>query len=197
MKYELLYNKFRELADISAKEWEHLESKFSHKKFKKNEYLLEAGSEPRFMNIILSGLTRSFYIDHNGKEFNKIFFSQGDIASAYVEMLSKQPSRLSIQALEETDVLQVDYQHVQQLYDRDPAWNIIGRKIAENFFVIKEKREYEFLLLDAENRYKNFLEDYKDLKSRIPQYHVASYLGITSVSLSRLINAAKKLNSKD
>ena len=183
------------MADISIEEWEHLETKLNPKKFKKGEHLIEAGAEPRYMNIILSGLTRSYYIDLNGKEFNKIFFTQGDIASAYVEMLTNQPARLCIQALEETNVLQVDYLHIQQLYERDPAWNVLRRKIAENFFVIKERREYEFLLLDAENRYKNFLEDYKDLKERIPQYHVASYLGITSVSLSRLINAAKKNQS--
>jgi CRP-like cAMP-binding protein len=59
--------------------------------------------------------------------------------------------------------------------------------MAQDYFIKKDQREYEFLLLDATQRYQNFLCDYKNLKERIPQYHIAAYLGISPVSLSRLI----------
>jgi CRP-like cAMP-binding protein len=138
------------------------------------------------MYLIVKGLTRSYFIDPKGNEFNKIFLAELDIASAYVELLNNIPSRLNIQALEETHVLVLKFKDVQKLYERHPCWNEVGRKIAENFFMVKEQREYEFLLLEARERYQNFLKTYSHLTERIPQYHIAAYLGITPVSLSRL-----------
>ena len=88
-------------------------------------------------------------------------------------------------------MLAVPFKEIQKLYQRHPCWNELGRKIAENFFIVKEQREYEFLLLDAKARYLNFIHDYADLTERIPQYHIAAYLGITPVSLSRVINSTK------
>lgn len=188
-KYPLLKDKFTKLALIPEEEWKYVESLFQELSFNKNEHLLNAGDVTDSMYLILEGLTRSYFIDSEGKEFNKIFQAEGDIASAYVELLNQIPSRLNIQALENTKVLKIHFKKIQELYQRHPCWNEIGRKIAENFFIVKEQREYEFLLLDAENRYQNFLKDYAHLKKRIPQYQIAAYLGITPVSLSRIINS--------
>lgn len=190
-KFPLLKEKFTKLAQIPEDEWIFVESLLTPLSINKNDHLLSAGDATDSMYIIESGLTRSYFIDSEGKEFNKIFQAEGEIASAYVELLNKIPSRLYIQALEKTQVLKINFQEIQKLYKRHPCWNEVGRKVAENFFILKEKREYEFLLLDAEQRYQNFLIDYKHLANRIPQYQIAAYLGITSVSLSRIINADK------
>jgi CRP-like cAMP-binding protein len=187
----ILKSKFNSLAPIPESEWNHLLSLLTPMKFKKGDHILHAGDETDSMYIITKGLTRSYYIDFNGKEFNKIFLAENDIASAYVELLNKIPSRLNIQALESTEVLVIKFKDVKALYERDHCWDRVGRKVAENFFVLKEQREYEFLLLDAESRYKNFLTDYSHIKDRIPQYQIAAYLGITPVSLSRVINSTK------
>lgn len=180
------------LADVPKSEWEHIESLFTTSTFKKNEHLIEAGDTTNNMFIITKGLTRSYYIDLEGKEFNKIFLPEYEIASAYVESLKNIPSRLYIQAIENTEALVIRFEEIQNLYKRHACWNQVGRKIAEDFFILKEQREYEFLLLDAKERYLNFLKDYGHIKDRIPQYHIAAYLGITPVSLSRIINQTKE-----
>lgn len=191
VKYPQVYSKFKQLADIPESEWLHMEQYFTPLSFKKNEHLVHAGDSADNMYIITKGLTRSYYIDHEGKEFNKIFLAENEVASAYVEILMGIPARLNIQALENTEVLAVNFRDVEGMYKRDQCWNEVGRKIAEMFFILKEQREYEFLLLDAKNRYLNFLKDYDYIKNRIAQYHIAAYLGITPVSLSRIINQTK------
>ena len=187
----VLKSKFNKLAKVPETEWNHLLSLLTPMKFKKGDHILRAGDDTDSMYIITKGLTRSYYIDFNGKEFNKIFLAENDIASAYVELLNQIPSRLNIQALEPTEVLVIKFKDVTALYERHHCWDRLGRKVAENFFVLKEQREYEFLLLDAESRYENFLNAYSHLKDRIPQYQIAAYLGITPVSLSRVINSSK------
>ena len=191
VKYPHTYNKLKELADIPESEWLHLEQFFTPMTFKKGDHIVRAGDTSENMYFILSGLTRSYYIDQEGKEFNKIFLAEGEVACAYVEILMGVPARLNIQALEKVEALAINFKHVHDMYERHQCWNEVGRKIAEQFFIIKEQREYEFLLLEAKDRYQNFITDYGHIVDRIPQYHIAAYLGITPVSLSRIINASK------
>lgn len=188
VKYPHIYSNFKQMADIPEEEWLHLEEHLTSQTFKKNDHIIRAGDKTDKFYLIQSGLTRSYYIDNEGKEYNKIFLSDNEIASAYVEILKDIPARLNIQALEKTETVCFSYSVIQELYTRHDCWNQVGRKIAENFFILKEQREYEFLLLDAKDRYQSFLIDYGHLKDRIPQYHIAGYLGITPVSLSRIIN---------
>jgi CRP-like cAMP-binding protein len=191
VKYPQIHSKFNKLASIPDTEWDHVETLFTPQIFKKGDHLVRAGDPTDSMYVITKGLTRSYFIDFEGKEFNKIFLAENDVASAYVELLNKIPARLNIEALEDTETLTIKFKDVQSLYLRHQCWNEVGRKVAENFFIVKEQREYEFLLLDAKERYLNFLKDYSYLKDRIPQYHIAAYLGITPVSLSRIINTTK------
>jgi CRP-like cAMP-binding protein len=77
------------------------------------------------------------------------------------------------------------------LYDQFEGLERIARKLAENYFMVKEQREIELVLLDASQRYRLFQQEYPGLENRIPQYHIASYLGITPTQLSRI--RAKKI----
>jgi CRP-like cAMP-binding protein len=192
MKYPELYNNFKSLASIPEEEWLHIEPLLTPKSFKKDEMLIHEGEDNEFLYLIVKGLTRSYYVHPDGKEFIKIFLAENDIASAYVELLKGIPSRINVQAMEATDTLRFKYSDLVQLYDRHPCWNEVGRIIAEDFFILKEQREYEFLLLDAGQRYESFVEQYGKIQKRIPQYAIASYLGITPVSLSRILNKANE-----
>jgi CRP-like cAMP-binding protein len=96
------------------------------------------------------------------------------------------PSYFSVQSLADSELITFRYKDFQALYDRHVCWERLGRIIAEQLFINKETRERELLLLSAEARYRMFLERYGHLSGQIPQYHVASYLGITPVALSRI-----------
>jgi len=101
------------------------------------------------------------------------------------------PCRSHIQAMEDSELLIGDYDRMKKLYARNAGWQELGRRIAENFYVGKERREYELLQLSASERYLMFDQEYPGLARRIPQYYVASYLGITPVALSRIVSRLK------
>ena len=80
----------------------------------------------------------------------------------------------------------ISFKHYFAMFDRYPHWNLIGRKIIENFYAIREKREAEIAMLSALERYKNFLNECPNIVSRVTNHHAASFLGITPETLSRL-----------
>ena len=153
---------------------------------KKDGYFLQAGEVPRRIGFLKSGLMRLFYIDLNGVEVNKHFCLENTLAISYSAFLQQTESKFFIQALEDSRLLTIDYDTYHELLDGHICWQIVARKLAEMVFILKEKREAELLLDDAQERYQQLLADYPDLERRIAQYHVASYLGITPESLSRI-----------
>ena len=120
------------------------------------------------------------------ENFNKAFAKESDFAGSISGIVSGAPSRFYIQALEDTDVLVLPTALIKEGYDRHPSWERLGRRLAERIALQKELREAAFLLDSAETRYHQFLQEFPDISNRIPQYHIASYLGITEVSLSRI-----------
>jgi CRP-like cAMP-binding protein len=192
MKYPKLYEFFQTYAPIPESEWEYLEQKVNTKKVKKGEIILKAGDKADTFNLILNGFMRMYYIDPKGNEFTKTFRTTNDVASPYVEMLQGIPSRIYIDALEDSTILSFKYADFVKLYERHDSWNTLGRKIAEKYFILKEHREYEFLTMTAKERYECFCKDYAHIMDKIPQFQIASYLGITPVSLSRLVKDIKK-----
>ena len=156
------------------------------KTLKTGEYLLRAGEQSNELAFVNSGLLRFFYQTSDGKESNKSFIAENQFAAAYSAYLTSQPARFSIQALEETQLVVASLQSITDLFDQHSCWQKLGRILAEQVFIKKETREAEFLLDDAKTRYENFQTLYPGLEDRLPQYHVASYLGITPVMLSRI-----------
>ncbi|MFF2889437.1 Crp/Fnr family transcriptional regulator [Paenibacillus sp. NPDC057967] len=152
----------------------------------KGEYWVRSGETSDSIGICIDGLFRIFYETPGGDEHNKSFCSRHDFIAPYGALLQRIPSYLSIQSLQESQILVFRYEQLAASYDRHPGWERFGRIVAEQLFVKKETRERELLLLTAEERYRLFLSQYGHLESEIPQYHIASYLGITPVALSRI-----------
>lgn len=152
----------------------------------KGDYFLKEGDIPRRIGFVRSGILRLFYIDNTGKDVTKHFCSEHTLAISYSGFIQQQPSRFSIQALEKTKLIIIDKGTYDYLLNRNTCWQITARKLAEIVFMIKERREAELLLDDAQTRYLKFLKDYPNLINRIKQYYVSSYLGITPESLSRI-----------
>ncbi len=159
---------------------------FKTKTVMAGDYYIRAGEKSTKLAFVNAGLFRFFYQTKDGKEFNKSFISENQFASAYSAFLTGMPARLSIQALEDSLLLICDLEPVIDLFDQHRCWERLGRILAEQLYIKKETREAEFLLDDAETRYHSFQKNYSGMEERIPQYHVASYLGITPVMLSRI-----------
>jgi CRP-like cAMP-binding protein len=136
--------------------------------------------------FVATGLLRLYYTDREGREWNKAFIGDGGFAGSIAAGLLGVPAPYSIEALNASVVLSASWDALESLYDAHPALERLGRRIAEQIVVEKELRERAFLELDATERYEAFLQDKPDLAAQLPLYHVASYIGVTEVSLSRI-----------
>jgi len=152
----------------------------------KNDHFIRAGDFANSIGFCVSGIFRFYYTTQDGDEFNKSFCSNNDFIASYSSLLINVPSYFSIQALRNSEIITIRYKDFQSLYARHVCWERIGRIVIEQLYVKKEMRERELLLLSAESRYLLFLERYGHMVKHIPQYHIASYLGITPVALSRI-----------
>ncbi|MBD2692077.1 Crp/Fnr family transcriptional regulator [Anabaena catenula] len=184
--YQQLFHVLRSLTEIPESEIYKISSIFYPVKLPVGEFFIKAGELPKTIGFVISGLLRLYYLDHSGTEFTKSFCLDNEFIAAYSALLLKEPSRLFIEALEDTNLLVADYTDYQKLAQKHICWQIVNCKLTQALFIKKEKRESELLLDDATTRYLNFLAEYPQLATRVKQYHIASYLGITTVSLSRI-----------
>jgi len=179
----------RELSNLvrfSDSSWSAAEHLFAERTFAAGENVIEAGDRVREINFVVTGLARYYYLTSEGKEFNKSFARTGQVLSSVSSLVSGAPSPFSIQALEPCECLTISYADLEELCNGYREWEILARRLLEQLAIKKERREADFLLLSASERYTKFLDEFADVADRIPNYHIASYLGITEVALSRI-----------
>ena len=176
------------MAPVPLGEWQWLSSQVSTTSLVNGSYLYEAGEMPQALYYLHQGIARFYYITEDGKEFNKAFGRAGELVGSLMAQVSGEVCTYYVQALTPMQVLKIPLRALVALYDRHPCWDRIGRKLAEQAAVRKEVREREFLLADSLGRYHSFCRRYPDLLGVIAQKHIASYIGITEVALSRLLN---------
>lgn len=181
-----LKNSIQSILHLNEEEFAALQHIFSPKELKKGAFLAEQGRIERRFAFIESGLLRAFYTNNEGYEYNKTFFLENEFVGAYSSLVTGKVNYINIQAMEDAVLLVANYSDLLAVYDRFPKMEKLGRLLAEQFFVEKERREIELVLLDAEERYRIFRNEYPGLENRVPQYYIASYLGITPTQLSRI-----------
>lgn len=182
----LMIQSVRAIVDLPAEQEAGLRNICKPVSLNKGDCLIREGQIPHKFAYVNSGLFRYFYVDNKGNEFTKGFFPEGSFLSSYSAMVQQSPSFFSIEALEDAEVLVIDYNAWKELRQAHRCWSDFLVAVLEKGFIRKESREREFLLFDAEKRYMLFLERYPGLDQRIRQHLIASYLGITSVALSRI-----------
>lgn len=149
------------------------------------EQLLQAGEQAIHVGVLVSGLLREYFVNKE-VERTKSFVKPHQFTGSLADLLSMRPSRASIVAEAPARLVLLVYAKLRALYQTSQTWSTAGRLSAEHLVTYKAEREYQFLCLDAEQRYEAFLAQHPDLESRVAGRHIASYLGITPVHLSRL-----------
>lgn len=163
-----------------------LEVVFELKKYEKGDYFTKQGDKDLHIAFIVKGLFRYFYLTPEGDDVTKLFSKENEFISSYAAMLYGRPSTYSIVAEEDSEILVIDRKKYIYRITNDPKWERIARLYAEETYNQKELREASFLLEDAATRYKKFLTSYPNVEKRVKQKHIATYLGINPVSLSRI-----------
>ncbi len=156
------------------------------RELQREEFLLRGGEVASLSALVISGLVREYFVLPDGTERTKAFVQPGEVTGSLADLLSGRPSRAFIVAQEPARLLVFDFEFLRTEGERHPAWLAWYARNLELMFCGKAEREYELLGLDAEERYATFTRRYPGLEARVAARHVASYLGITPVHLSRL-----------
>ncbi len=151
----------------------------------RGDFLVSAGQVCRSFYFIRQG-TFSFLIANQDGEHVKDFSGSEKFITSYSSFITQTPSRISIRAEENADVIQWSYDHYQQRLGSSDHWKQFALAMANYLYVRKERREISLLTETAEERYLNLLKELPDVIQHVPQYLVASYLGIQPQSLSRI-----------
>ncbi|ULQ57691.1 Crp/Fnr family transcriptional regulator [Flavihumibacter rivuli] len=147
--------------------------------------LVREGDIARELYFVNKGVLRLFY-NKEGEEVTGFLFSEGLFASSYESFLRRAPSIQSLETLEDADLLVLTSDALEKLYQDVPRINILTRKIAEQRFINAQLLLSSFIMETPEERYRKFAEQHPEILLRVPQHIIASYLGITPVSLSRI-----------
>jgi CRP-like cAMP-binding protein len=156
------------------------------KEFAPGEIVLRAGEVPQYLGVNIQGLFRLFYIDSEGQDSTKGFSSTGNLVVSYSALAEGRESHLYIEALEPSTVLLFSYAKFKALIQEDLRWYPYVYSLLESVYLMKERREKSFLLLNATERYQAFRQEYAAIEKRLKLYHIASFLGITPEALSRI-----------
>ncbi|MBK8352198.1 MAG: Crp/Fnr family transcriptional regulator [Saprospirales bacterium] len=158
---------------------------FKLDKFEKKQTILEAGDLSDSVYFVIEGLVRIFYVKEE-KEITNWFIKENMMFAATYSILTGNSNYSTYEALEETYVLKIKYDVLESFYTKYHTLEHLGRKIIEAYYGAFMKKTYDVLFLSAEERYQLFVKDHGDLLNRVPLRFVASFLGITQETLSRL-----------
>ncbi|NVJ01763.1 Crp/Fnr family transcriptional regulator [Myxococcus sp. AM009] len=192
MRYPKLFEHIAALAPLPASEWLKAEALAREQALDKRALFLRPGDSADRFGLVLQGVFRAVRVSARGEESIKAFRAEGELIGAYAEMLQGQPSMTSIEALEPGRVLAFQARDLQALEAGHACWAQLARRVAEQHYILKERREQEFLDLSAEERLERFWQEHPHLHGRVPQRDVAAYLGITEVALSRIVSRRRK-----
>ena len=180
-------------AALDESQWARLADIFTVRQVAARAYVSLPGDATHELLFVCQGLLRFYYVSEDGKESNKAFIAENEFAGPLASAMLNLPIYYGIQALESTTILVAPFTQFTALYQEDPVFERLGRRLAELLLVRKELRTRCMLEQSAMERYLDFVQTHPELLHRVPQYHLASYLGINGVSLSRLKNASRKL----
>ena len=191
----LLDNIAKRDVDLTADEVDVIQSLFVHKKFRKHQYILQEGDVSTHDNFIIKGLSRTYRVDEKGHEHILRFTPEdwwtGDLAS----FLSGGPSIYNVDCLEDTEVLRITLNDLETLFEKVPKMNKYFRVLYQKSIISYSLRLSSTLSKSARERYEEFIKRYPQIGQRVPNHQIASYLGITPQSLSRIRNQSLQKKS--
>ena len=184
--FDLLHQKLNSVIAISEEEFQQFCTSFKPKKLRKKQYLLQSGDVNRYQAFVVKGLLRSYTVDEKDNKHILQFASEGWWIADLSSYLTSEPSILNIDALEDSELLLLDKNAWEASMKSIPALEHYFRIILQNHLVATQKRLLQSLSETAEEKYTRFLKTYPECLQRMPQHMIASYLGITRETLSRV-----------
>jgi CRP-like cAMP-binding protein len=165
--------------------WKSFAKCLEPRSFKKNELIKDINQKEKYLSIITRGSAGVFLWKENSAVCLDLCY-ENEFFGDYMSFLTQKSTKLFTQAIEPTEILSISYADLNELYKSSQIGMHIGRVAAESLFIHKQTQQIDLLMLTAEERYLNLLERQPKIIQRTPQKHIASYLGITPESFSRI-----------
>lgn len=184
--YELLFQKVNEKVSLTPEEEDVCRSLFIPKKLRKRQYLLQEGDVCKYTAFIEKGALRVYTIDDKGWEHVMQFGIEGWWVSDLYSFLTGEPSTYTIEALEDCELLLINQAAEEELLQKVPKFERYMRILVQGAYIALQRRMMTSMALSAEEKYLRMVSTYPDIVQRVPQHMIASYLGITPETLSRI-----------
>lgn len=176
---------FEKFVDLNDYLWSLFTDKIEYAEYNKGESILKQGEVENYVYILVKGAVR-FFIPQDESDTTFGFAFEGHFFSAYDSFIFRSPCAYQIETLTDVKLYRMTHENLNNLFDNISEGNSIGRKMAETFFVGKQKRELSLLTKTAEERYYSLFKNQPQLIKEIPLKYIASYIGITPQGLSRI-----------
>jgi len=175
----------RQVVSPNVEEWEAFRVSLIPKRIRKKELILKQGQVCTFIAFVTEGFLREYNFLHD-KDVTVDFISPRNFATDYTSFLLQSPSVQYIEALTDVECLFFKRDDIYRLYDQYKTWERFGRLIAERVFCNAEMRRKNIISKSAEELYHDFVREYPQVVQHVPQYYIASYLGLSPEHLSRI-----------
>jgi len=183
---EKLFANFDDYIPLDEEERKDLSKKVIERKIKRRQFILQEEDICKHYTFVAEGCFKKFQVDQKGTEHNLQFIAENDWIMEIDSFYNEKPSRVFIEAIEPSIILQITKPDLINLFMSNPKFNRNFRVIIENRFVELENRVLQAISSTAEERYLTFLAQYPKLSQRLPNTQIASYLGITPEFLSKI-----------
>lgn len=183
--YSQFYKVVSGMLGLSEKEWEAFTEMLVYRSAPKKFRLVSVGDISREAYFINKGAARLFF-EKEGEEISANFMFENNFIASLESFLLQCPSRQAIETLEDCELLVIGKQKLDELTAAYPKFNLFSKAIAEQDFILLQRRASSFILDSPEERYLNMIQQRPEILERVPQHMIASYLGVTPVSLSRI-----------
>lgn len=184
--FEILFQKFDEKVPLTNDEKELAKSFFLPKKLRKRQYLLQEGDISKYVAFVEKGILRSYSVDEKGSEHIIQFAFEGWWISDLYSFLTSEPSPFNIDALEDCELLLLSRTAEEQLLEKVPKMERYFRILLQGSLIANQRRLVSSLSHSAEEKYNQLIQSCPTIPQRIPQHMMASFLGITPETLSRI-----------
>ncbi|TDO20841.1 Crp/Fnr family transcriptional regulator [Pedobacter duraquae] len=189
MRYAKLYENFSRYTLIAESEYARIEDLLVKRYIKKKHVLIERGEVSRYVYFVLNGSVRSYTLDQSGVEHVMQLAFEGHWITDLSSFITQNPGEMIVEAIEDTEVLLLAHHDLQLLFEEIPALEKFFRKLYERAYVSLQKRVTNRESVSAKERYLELIALQPHIAQRIPLIYIASYLGITPESLSRIRNS--------
>ena len=176
----------KSIAHVSEETFEEIKQIAEYKKIPSGTQIVKLEDVPTKIYMLVSGAIRCYVSTEGGKEFNKSFYLPVSFVGSLTALLKRKRSSLVFETLTDCKLYELDYYKLMKLCDKKPKLKSLYTRILETIFIKYEKRLVEMISLNATDRYLQLLKQHPNIEDSISQYHIASYLGITAVQLSRI-----------